>query len=278
MHTISGQIAVAAPATPVAGPAPLEALPVLSGANTPLHLSTASAIAIDSGTGATLYAQDSTIRRPIASVTKMVTALVILSRHDLTDTITIPTLPNYLPEDEIIGLVPGETYSVQDLLRALLIQSANDSADALAIADAGSIPKFAALMNNKMNEWGIVGTRFVGPSGLIDTGSYATADALSKIARLLLTNTFLRQTVSERSGVITSGSGHTIKLITTNQLLSTGKFYGIKTGYTAGAGECFVGLTRVDGHEVVTVVLGASGRFDTTQSLANWISRNWIWL
>ena len=233
---------------------------------------------MDVGSGSVLFAQNSSRQLPIASITKMVTALVIMGRHNLTDVVTIPTLPSYNPEDERVGLVPGEQYQITDLLEALLVQSANDAADALAIADSGSIPKFSALMNAKMAEWGITGTRFISPSGLVDTGNYASADALSKIARLLVVNSFLRQIISEQSAIITSASGRIINLETTNQLLSGGNFYGIKTGYTAAAGECFVGLTRINGHEVITVVLGTSNRFGTTTTLANWITRNWQWL
>ena len=266
--------------TTAPAPPPLTAMgpwPVQLAAN-PIRISAASALAVDVASGTILYNQDGNRKLPIASITKLMTALVVLSHHNLTDTITIPDLPAYRPEDERIGLVAGESYQLQDLLRALLIQSANDAADALAIANAGSIAKFAARMNAKLGEWHITGARFVSPSGLVDDGNFATADALTKIARLVLTNSFLRQTVSEATATIKSTAGRTINLQTTNQLLASGNFYGIKTGYTQAAGECFVGLTRIDGHEVVTVVLGASDRFGDSQTLANWISRTWQWL
>ncbi|HEY6736947.1 MAG TPA: serine hydrolase [Candidatus Saccharimonadia bacterium] len=270
-NLVSAQ-APAPPELPISGPWPVQL------AANPVHINATSAMAVDVASGTVLYDQDAHQQLPIASITKLVTALVVLSRHNLTDIMTIPTLPQYKPEDERIGLVPGETYQLQDLLQALLIQSANDAADALAIADAGSTSQFAARMNSKLADWQISGARFVSPSGLIDTGNYATADALTKIARLVLTNAFLRQTVSEAAATITSGTGRTINLQSTNQLLAGGDFYGIKTGYTLAAGECFVGLTRINGHEVITVVLDASDRFGDSQTLANWISRSWQWL
>jgi serine-type D-Ala-D-Ala carboxypeptidase (penicillin-binding protein 5/6) len=253
------------------------ALPVQTGTQS-LKIPATSVLAVDVSSGTVLYQQQPLVKRPIASISKAVTALVIMSRHSLTETITIPKLPSYRPEDERIGLVAGEQYSVQDLLRALLIQSANDAADALAIADAGSVPKFTDRMNTKMIEWGIEGTHFVSPSGLMDTNNYARADALAKIGRLTLTNAFLRQTVSQASTTITNTAGRQIYLETTNKLLYTGNFYGIKTGYTLAAGQCFVGLTRVNDHEIITVVLGADDRFGNTQTLRNWIERNWTWL
>lgn len=244
---------------------------------TPPNLPTGSYIAVDSASGEVLFAQDAAKRRPIASTTKIMTALVIMSRHDVTDVVTIPALPTYQTGEVRAGLVAGERYTIASLLEALLILSANDAADALAIIDAGSITKFAARMNAKANEWGIKDVRFASPSGLVDTGNYATAEALVKISRLLLTNAYLRQVIGTSSSTITSESGRQIQLNTTNQLLPSGKFYGIKTGYTQAAGECFVGLTRINGHEVITVALGSPDRFGASQALADWITTHWTW-
>jgi D-alanyl-D-alanine carboxypeptidase len=265
------------PAAPPAHPAPIPALPVPIDPQ-PLQLPAASAFAVDAATGTVLYAQNAGARRPIASITKLVTVMVILSRHSPDELIRIPQLPNYQPADERIGLTAGETYRLDDLVRAALINSANDAADALALADAGTMPKFAARMNAKMAEWGITGTRFSNPTGLQDADNYASAEALAKIATLALANPLIRQTVSQPAAVITSRSGRTLNLTTTDDLLATGQFYGIKTGYTQAAGECFVGLTRIAGHEVVTVVLGADDRFGTTQALRTWIEQHWQWL
>jgi D-alanyl-D-alanine carboxypeptidase (penicillin-binding protein 5/6) len=133
-------------------------------------------------------------------------------------------------------------------------------------------------MNAKTAEWGITDTHFTNPTGLQDAGNYASAEALTKIAGLSLASPLTRQTIRQSSATITSGGGRVIPLQTTNKLLDSGKYYGIKTGYTPAAGECFVGLTRIQGHEVITVVLGAGDRFGTTQTLTNWIGRNWQWL
>lgn len=258
-------------------PVPPEPLP-LQTASEPLSLGAASAIAVDAATGTILYAQNPGAGRPIASITKLVTSLVILSDHKPTDLATVPKLPAYDPADELVGLQPGETYRAGDLVTAALVQSGDDAADALALWDAGTSTKFAAKMNSKMTEWGITGTHFSSPSGLQDQNNYATAAAVAKIAQLALQSPFIRQAVALQSTTITSTAGRTLSIQTINQLLATGQFYGIKTGYTPAAGECFVGLTRIGGHEVVTVVLGADDRFAESQKLANWISRNWEWL
>jgi D-alanyl-D-alanine carboxypeptidase (penicillin-binding protein 5/6) len=259
-------------------PAPaIQSLPVKT-ASLPLNLHAASALAVDDATGTVLFAQNPDVKRPIASLTKLVTALVIISRHPLDQSVTIPQLPTYDPADETIGLHAGEVYTERDLLTALLVNSEDDAADALAIADAGSSRAFAAEMNAKMAEWGITDTHFSNPSGLVDQDNYATATALVKIARLALTNSFIRSTVAEPHATITSQGDRLLPLTSTNDLLASGTFYGIKTGYTEGAGECFVGLTRINGHEVITVVLGAGDRFGATEDLVTWIGQNWQWL
>lgn len=257
-------------------PTPITALPVPVGTSS-LTLDAASAIAIDRSTATVLYAKNVGSRRPIASVTKMITALVILSRHKPTEVVTIPTLPTYPVEAETLGFVPGDTFTVGQVLDAALLPSDNDAADALAIWDSGSITKFAARMNAKMNEWGIGDARFVSASGLQDDGNYASAAALGKIAGLALASPTLAATVNQPTATITSGQGRTYNLKTTNDLLASGQFYGIKTGYTLAAGECFVGLARINGHDVITVVLGANDRFGATTSLTNWIGRTWQW-
>jgi D-alanyl-D-alanine carboxypeptidase (penicillin-binding protein 5/6) len=269
-QSTSGEIAIAHTAS--TGP-----LPIRAGTD-PLHLAAAGAIAIDATTSTVLYAQDPGARRPIASISKLITCLVILSRHGVDEKFVVPALPTYQTADELMGLVPGETYRVGDLVTAALVPSANDAADALALYDAGTTPKFTARMNAMMNEWGITGTRFSSPTGLQDKDNYATAAALAKIAQLALINPTITDTIKLTTATVSSTSGRTFNLTSTNKLLATGQFYGIKTGYTPAAGECFVGLTRIQGHEVITVVLGADDRFGATQELANWIGHTWQWL
>jgi len=260
-----------------AASAPVPPLPVQTG-HQPLTLNAASAVAVDTATDTTLFTQNADAKRPIASLTKLVTALVILSRHTLNQPVTVPQLPVYDPADETIGLHAGEVYTEEGLLSAMLVGSEDDAADALALADSGTQGKFAALMNAKMTEWGITDTHFSNPSGLTDTGNYATAGALVKIAQLALANSFIRQVVAESQTTVTSNAGRVLTIPTTDELLASGQFYGIKTGYTAAAGECFIGLTRINGHEVITVVLGANDRFGATTTLTNWIGQNWQWL
>ncbi|GAC1601821.1 MAG: hypothetical protein NVS3B29_04020 [Candidatus Saccharimonadales bacterium] len=245
---------------------------------TAINIMAAGAIAVDRASGEVLYEKFPDAPRPIASVTKMATALVISSRHSPDEHVTIPAMPKYPTDAETMGLTPGDTFRLADLLQAALVPSDNDAADALAIIDAGSVPAFADRMNAKMVQWGIAGPHFSGASGLNDTNNFATPASLAKIAGLLLANSTLEPVVGQSSISITSGNGRTYNLRSTNDLLASGQFYGIKTGYTLAAGECFVGLARINGHDVITVVLGSNNRFGDTTTLTNWIGRTWQWL
>jgi len=236
-----------------------------------------TAYAVDAATMTPLYAQNETTPRPIASVTKLMTLLVVLSGHKLSDTVTIGQLPAYDQADELLGLVPGQVFSVGDLAAAALVASANDAADALASYDAGNEAAFIKKMNIRAAEWGINGAHFGSATGLTDQDNLVSAVALAKIAKLALVNPTITSLVKLPSATIADHAGRSYTLKTTDDLLATGQFYGIKTGYTDAAGQCFVGLTRINGHNIITVVLGSSDRFGDTTRLANWIQGAWQW-
>jgi len=236
-----------------------------------------TAYAVDATTMTPLYAQNEATPRPIASVTKLMTLMVVLSGHKLSDPVTIGQLPVYDQSAEQLGLKPGQILTVGDLATAALVASENDAADALAIYDAGSEAAFIKKMNLRAAEWGISGAHFSSATGLTDQDNLVSAVALTKIAKLALANPTIASLVTLPAATISDNSGHTYSLKTTDDLLATGQFYGIKTGYTDAAGQCFVGLTRINGHNIITVVLGSSDRFSDTMRLANWIQGAWQW-
>ncbi len=252
------------------------ATPVLVGTTKPT-LGAAAAYAMDVDTGQPLYSQNAAATLPIASITKLITALVIVRDHQLAETVTVPALPSYQPGDELMGLAAGQKFTVGDLLTAALVPSANDAADSLALWDAGSTTAFAAKMNRLAAHWGITGARFTNPTGLVDTGNGASAEALAKLAKLGLANPDIARRVALPAAVITNAAGHTYNLTATDQLLQDGRFSGIKTGYTLAAGQSFVGLATLSGHRVITVVLNSPDRFGETRALADWIERNYTW-
>lgn len=167
--------------------------------------------------------------------------------------------------------------TVGDLVKASLIASDNDAADTLAIDDAGSLKAFITKMNAKLEQWGISDAHFNSAEGLTDTNNYSSAVALAKIAKLALTNPTIASDVKLSTATISDSTGKSFALTTTDELLASGQFYGIKTGYTDAAGQCFVGLAHVNGHDVITVVLHSNDRFGDTMRLLNWIQGAWQW-
>ncbi len=266
-----------APATAVLTNYTSTAIPVQTGTAPMPALTAGSWFALDATTGVPLAAHNADVQRPIASITKLATALVILHDHSLNEEVTVPTLPTYAPDDEVIGLKAGEQFTIRELMTALLVQSADDSADALALADSGTRTAFVAKMNRLMQLWGVTGAQFSNPSGLINTGNIISARAVAKIAQLALRNSTVRQLIDTQAATIHDSAGRSFNLYTTNQLLQTGQFQGIKTGYTGAAGDCFAGLTTIQGHQVITVVLGSQSRFSDTLKLTDWINQNYQW-
>jgi D-alanyl-D-alanine carboxypeptidase (penicillin-binding protein 5/6) len=236
-----------------------------------------SAYAIDTTTMTPLYAQNETTHRAIASITKLMTMIIVLADHKTSNSVTVGQLPAYQPADETLGLTKGQVFTVGALAKAALIPSDNDAADALAIYDAGSQKAFIAKMNAELVQWGITGAHFNSTEGLTDSDNYASAVALAKIGKLALTNPTIAADVRLASATISDASGQSYNLVTSDDLLATGQFYGIKTGYTDAAGECFIGLAHVNGHDVITVVLHSSDRFGDTLRLLNWIQGAWQW-
>lgn len=234
-------------------------------------------IAYDRSSGTTLYEKNADQIRPIASITKLATAVEVVSERDIEEVVTIPALPKYNPGDEIIGLQPGERYRIKDLLRALMVNSANDAADSLAIISSGSTEAFSSNMTEKVREWGINNAEFSNPSGLKDAGNGASARSVAKLGILALHNPLIEQLAATQVTSITSQSGRAIALEPTNQLLQTGRYKGIKTGYTLASGQCFIGLTKVQGREIVTVVLNSPDRFGETETLVGWVDRTYKW-
>lgn len=250
--------------------------PILTGKEEP-GLMAPSVMAMDVQTGQVLFAKDANTPRPIASITKLATALVILDHHNLDEVVTIPNITPSRPDDAKLGIAPGQKFVLSELIKALLIPSANDVAEALAIWDAGSNANFSAKMNNLVARWGISDMHFNTPSGLIEDNNYASASSLAKLGKLALTSKVIAETVSQSTATLSDKTGNVYPVVSTNKLLEDPRIKGLKTGYTVAAGQSFVGLADIGGHQVITVVLNSPDRFSETASLINWIERNYQW-
>jgi len=214
-----------------------------------------AAIVMEATTGDVLLADNADQRRQIASTTKLMTVLVALERDDLDD---IFSAADYdpAPAESQINLRPGERMSVRDLLRATLLPSANDAAATLAVGTMGSTSAFVAEMNRRAKALGLTETRYANPVGLDDPDNYSTAADLARLAIRLRRYEFFRRTTDLPVATLRSGS---IRRTVQNRNLLVRRVdavNGVKTGYTARAGNVLVGSASRDGVTVVSVVLG----------------------
>ena len=222
----------------------------------------------NAATGEILAASDARERLPIASITKLMTALVTLENARLDETVTVTRLAAAIGESSI-DLRPGERVRVDDLIRAALVQSANDAANALAAHVGGSVPAFVALMNERAAELGLGDTRFVNPDGLDAPGHVSSARDVTKLARVAMRKPFIRETVRL---VQVDAAGR--RLNTWNDLLSASRrVFGVKTGHTNGAGWSQVAAARAGGVTIYATLLGGAtreGRNEDLLELLDW--------
>lgn len=247
-----------------AAPAPAAAPPPVNRA--------AAAIVVDARDGTMMFAKNPDRKRPIASATKLMTALLTLERAELTDVFTAPAY-NANPAESRINLREGERMQVVDLLEALLLESANDAAVTLANGVAGSRPAFVRLMNERATELGLSRTSYANPIGLDAPGSGSSARDLARLSVRLLRNPVFGRIVDMPVAVLESGARRRV-VDNRNDLVRRYDFVdGIKTGYTLGAGNVLVGAGRGSGATVVSVVMGEpteGARDADTLALLRW--------
>ena len=237
----------------------------------PPTVSARAAILTDD-TGHILWSKQADARMPMASTTKIMTALTVLSGgNDLDCAVTIPAAAVGV-EGSSVYLYEGETLTVGELLDAVLMESANDAATALAIACAGSVEAFAERMNLLASEMGLVDTHFVNPHGLDDDAHYTTAKELAGIARAAMQYEAFAQTVAtHKKEIPLKGSEGVRLLINHNKLLKTlDGCIGIKTGYTKRSGRCLVSACTRDGVTLYCVTLSAPDDWNDHKALYDW--------
>jgi D-alanyl-D-alanine carboxypeptidase len=268
-----------------------------SGAGDP-QIAAKAVILTDVSSAYVMYAKNADEKMPIASTTKIMTAMVVLDDFSdkLNDVVNI-TYPMIAVEGSDIKLVPGEKITVNNLLKGLLIMSGNDTATALAIyfgaAQSGSAPAggqdaFVAKMNSKAKELCLENTHFADPAGLDDAG-YSTPHDLAILASYALRHQGFREIVKISETTISSIDGSIIHdLKSSNRLVKSDDpfFYpsaiGIKTGFTYAAGHCLVSAAARDGHEILGVVLNTNQNSITasaaeSRKLLDWGFSNWRW-
>lgn len=222
-----------------------------------ISLDSRIALIYDRASGRILYEKNGNKQTPMASTTKIMTAIVVLENANLTDVVTISSKAAGIGGSRL-GLKKNDKITVNDLLYGLMLRSGNDAAIALAIHVGGSVEGFAEMMNNKAKELGLVNSHFVVPHGLDNDGHYTTAYELAKIADYALNIDKFKEIVSTRNTTIYI-NGYAKAINNTNQLLgSVSGVYGVKTGFTNGAGRCLVTACKRDDLDVITVIIGAN--------------------
>jgi serine-type D-Ala-D-Ala carboxypeptidase (penicillin-binding protein 5/6) len=235
--------------------------------------SAAAAIVVDGRNGDVMFAKRPDERRAIASTTKLMTALLALERARPRQVFTAPGY-DALPAESRINLRAGERMTVQDLLEALLLESANDAAAAIAENLSGSREAFVAEMNMRAEELGLENTSYANPIGLDDPANYSTARDLATLTRLLLDRPRFAQVVDMPVAELESGAMPRVIDNRNSLIASTPWVTGVKTGHTTNAGYVLVGSAKGrGGAEVISVVLGEpseAARDADTLELLTW--------
>jgi len=219
-----------------------------------------SAIVMDLPTETILYAKNPERRLAPASTVKLMTAIVAMEKIDLSDVVTISKNASRVRPSKV-GFQKGDKLTVEKLLYAALITSANDAAVALAEAVAGSEKDFVHLMNEKAISIGAKDTKFINSTGLPGAGQYTTALDLSRIMRCALGYSKIKEIIGTPAAELLTEKGKTLFLKNTNELLGLDEnLIGGKTGYTFRGGHCFVGAAERENEEIIVVLLGSSSR------------------
>lgn len=234
-------------------------------------LSAQSYLLYDMSSDQLLYEHNSTQTRAPASLTKLMTALLVFEQGNFDAIVRIE--PEDMTEGATMGLAVGDMVSVTDLLWGLLLPSGNDAASALARYVAGSSADFVTLMNRRAQELGLAQTHFVNPHGLDAEGHTSSAADLLTLTRQLWNYPTFRAMVGTAS---TTWNGK--DLISTNEWLTTFEgATGVKTGTTDNAGECLVASVEQDGRTVLLVILGSSNRYQDATTLYETFRASYAW-
>lgn len=247
------------------------------------QLTAKAALVRENTVNMTLVAQAAAAPLPPASTIKMLTALTALTIGSLNDVITVQK--SDLVGGSMMGLQVGDSLSLGELMKGLLIPSGNDAAMAIARAEGaklpeaatiGPVPAFVAKMNAVAAERGLAGTNAANPSGLDAPGAVTTANDLARLAELVLAEPTLALMVRTPEATLTSAFGtYTVK--STNQLLGTPGVIGVKTGTEESVGQNLVLAVNEGEHRLIVVVIGSQDRYADARALLTYTRAAWSW-
>lgn len=244
--------------------------------NYDLQLSAKSAIAIEWTTGKILFEKNKDLKLPMASTTKIMTAILTIENCDLNREIEIPPQAIGVPGSSIY-LEKGERLKIIELLYGLMLASGNDAAVALAISVCGDVKKFVNLMNKKAKELGLVNTVFSSPHGLEEGQHYTTAYDLACLTAYAMRNQTFREIVSTTQKEIrwTTRPYNRILKNKNKMLKSYQGAEGVKTGFTKRAGRCLVTSACRDNFRIICVVLNAPDMWNDTRKVLDFAYQNY---
>jgi len=228
-----------------------------------LDVSAKSAALIEVSSRELVYGMNENEKLPMASTTKIMTSLLTLESGIKNDTI-ITTEDMLKVEGTSMGLLPGDTVSVKDLVYGMLLASGNDAANVAAMTVGGDLQKFSQLMNARAQQIGMKHTNFVTPSGLDEEGHYSTAYDMALLGAEAISNPAFRSICCSENALLSYGNPPYPRTLTNhNRLLKTyDPAIGIKTGFTKKSGRCLVSAAEKDGVTLVAVTLNAPNDWD----------------
>ena len=227
-----------------------------------------SAIMIESTTGRILYEKNKSQKLPMASTTKIVTAITAIENaKDLDTPFEIDARAVGISGTSIY-LQPKEKLSLRELLYGLMLRSGNDASVAIAYAVGGSVENFCELMNQTAKKAGANDSSFKNPHGLDEKGHYTTAHDLAKITAYALENETFKEIVSTKTKTICEDQDNKRYLVNKNKLLAKmDGCIGVKTGFTDDAGRCLVSACERDGLRLISVVFNCGPMFEESEAL-----------
>lgn len=230
------------------------------------------AVVMDARTMQILHAKGGSTLTPVASTQKLMTALIIATENDLDEKVPVPREVLHV-EPTCVGIKPGQEYTYRELVTALLVKSGNDVAACLAVANAGSIEKFAEKMNRYARDLGMKNSRFMNPHGLPAKGQHSTAEDMAVVAFEVYQSPALREIVRTKVYDFNFSDGTTRTLYNTNRVLKNYEHCnGMKTGFTYASGKCLISSGHKDEADRIVVVLGSFGGtvWNDSRSLLDW--------
>ncbi len=229
-------------------------------------VSALSAVLYEPSTRTVVFAKGAHDKRPMASTTKLMTALVAEERLRWDEVVRVPAAASGI-EGTTLGLAPNEAVTVGDLITGMLLESGNDAATALALLCDGSLEAFAKRMNDKAAALGMHDSHFVTPSGLDADGHETSAYDMALLGAAVLCRPALARVCAQKSATVTLG-GRAVTVCNHNRLLSmVDGCVGLKTGYTDRARRCLVSAVKRDGVTLIAVTLNGHDYWNDHKAL-----------